>query len=352
MKVAVVLVHYHTPELLTPAVAALVRDAAVSGIELEGVIVDNGSRPEDREALETSPFRYLSPGGNLGYAGGVNLGLAATSAEATVVMNPDVLVRAGCLEALVAALDGGAWAAGPRFFWDEDRTWILPPTERAGRWPTLLSILAESGAGWARWARARWRQHARSHWQATQELTTWDLSGAMLAARREAWRRVGPMDEGFRLYFEETDWLQRLRRLRREARLVPRAEAIHLYAQSTARESRAEAWFRASSRRFRRRFHGPAFDTLACRLARRSLAPPKNISSLDPPDDPSCWVEVSPSAKGFPAAGRPPGHGTESLFSPPLRQRLGKGTYWIRQVTERGDETRLTKYEHLAGQDQ
>ncbi len=349
MKVAVVLVHYHTPELLAPAVEALEVDAAASGLELEGVIVDNGSRPEDQGVFTSSPFRVLHPRANLGYAGGCNLGLAATSAEVTVVMNPDVLVRPGCLGALVSALDRGAWAAGPRFFWDEDLNWQLPPTERADRWSTLLSILAARGPGWARWARARWRRHARSHWQATRELVTWDLSGALLAVRREAWRRVGPIDEGYRLYFEETDWLQRLRRLRREARFVPDAETVHLYAQSTAREGRAEAWFQASSRRFRRRFHGPTFDALVRRLAHRFSVAPENVPEIGPSAvlDIDEWVEVSPSPKGFPAAGRPPGQAGGPLFTPGLQQRLGQGTYWIRQVSEAGREAMLTRYEHL-----
>ena len=182
----------------------------------------------------------------------------------------------------------------------------------------------------------------------TRELTTWDLSGALLAIRREAWRRIGPMDEGYRLYYEETDWLQRLRRLRREARFVPGAEAIHLYAQSTAREGRAEAWFQASSRRFRRRFHGAAFDSLARHLSRWPPVAPKKVREVDPSTeiDSREWAEVSPSPKGFPAAGRPPGHSGGPLFSPRLQKRLGQGTYWIRQVSEESRETSLTRYEH------
>lgn len=350
MRIAIVLVHYHTPELLAAAFEALESAAKADGLELEGVVVDNGSRPEDREILQNGPFRCLVPGSNLGYAGGANLGIRSTSAELVVIMNPDVLVLPGCLAGLVASLESGAWAAGPRFFWDEDRVFLLPPTEKVGRWPALLSILADRSSFLARWARASWRRHARLHWRATRELTSWDLSGALLAVRREAWRRNGPMDEGYRLYFEETDWLQRLSQKGLESRYVPSAEAIHLYAQSTAREGRAGAWFQASSRRFRKRFYGTAFDVLARKIAGGTASPSLPLASATVPCLPESdvWVEVSSGPRGFPAAGRPPGRNTpgDSLFPSHLEQRLAPGRYFVRKVSEASKEGTLKIFDH------
>ncbi|MCP3967191.1 MAG: glycosyltransferase, partial [Lentisphaerae bacterium] len=127
MKLAVILVHYHSPELARRACEALARDAGE--VELETVLVDNGSRPEDLEILESLPARRVDPGGNLGYAGGANAGVRETSADWVAVMNPDVEVLPGCLGALAEALENGAAAAGPRFFWDHGKQYQLPPTE-------------------------------------------------------------------------------------------------------------------------------------------------------------------------------------------------------------------------------
>ena len=65
------------------------------------------------------PAAVLDPGRNLGYAGGVNLGVRETSADHVVVMNPDVWVQEGCIGSLIAAL-GAAEVVGPRFSWDPD----------------------------------------------------------------------------------------------------------------------------------------------------------------------------------------------------------------------------------------
>lgn len=350
MRLAVILVHYHTPELLGPACEALVRDAEAGGLELEGLVVDNGSRPEDRRLLAALPFPCLAAEGNLGYAGGANLGLRHTTAELAVVMNPDVLVLPGCLTALAAALSTCA-AAGPRFYWDRGRHFLLPPTEPVSRRGEIWRLLARRGEGWARRGRRRWRRHARRHWLAQRPFRTYDLSGALLALRRSAWEQIGPFDEAYRLYFEETDWLWRLRRAGLGARLVPAAEAVHLYAQSVRREERADAWFLASSRRFRRRVFGRLFTSLLELASRRvAAAPPPAAGGAAPRPAriaDAAWLEVSPTAAGVPAAGRRLARaaaehpGDVWSLPPEIWQRLAAGTYYLRTVDESGGDLEL-----------
>ena len=344
MKLAVILVHYHSPRLARDACEALARDAAASGLELETVLVDNGSRPEDLEILEALPARRLDPGRNLGYAGGVNAGVRETAAERVVVMNPDAFVLPGCLGALAAALYAGAAVAGPRFFWDHDRRYLLPPTEAVSRTSEVLAVLARRGEPWARLARRRWRRHAWRYWSAREPVTGYDLSGALLAFRRSAWRRVGPFDEEYRLYFEETDWLQRLRAAGLEARYVPAAEAVHLYAQSTASEPRVEGWRLDSSRRFRRRVYGPAFTRLLESLSGRAGTAAEPVES-SPPGDSAAWLEVSPSPLGYPAAGCRLASGSAPPDDLPaeIRERLAPGAYTLRSVDDAGREVGLSR---------
>lgn len=305
MRLAVILVHYHTPDLAAAALDALRADVAGTGLEVEWLIVDNGSDTEERAKLETLPARLIGPGRNLGYAGGVNLGVAQTQAELILLMNPDVIVLPGCVPALVDQLKDGASIAGPAFFWDRERRMLLPPAERRTRRDELAAILARRGEGWAAQARRRWRRHARRHWEAHAPLPSHDLSGSLIALSRPAWETVGPFDEGFQLFFEETDWLLRARDRGVPSWYVPGAQAVHLYNQSAGKEPKAKGWFEDSARRFRRRHYGPWFaeslENLDNRLPRRSgprLAP---ASQLDLPKAP-VWVEVSPNPEGFPAA--------------------------------------------------
>ncbi len=216
-----------------------------------------------------------------------------------------------------------------------------------------MALLAARGPRWAARARHRWRRHARRHWEARAPLPSYSLSGSLLALRRSAWDEAGPFDEGFRLYFEETDWLLRARRRGLPARYVPAAEAVHLYSQSADREPRAQQWFEESAERFRRLHYGDWFvkvlQGVAHGLSRTGARtgtrtntdrPPLPLEGLRLPAEPAAyplWVEVSPNPTGFPAA-------AELLFEPPgapwrlpaeIEARIAGTTALTFQVTDR-----------------
>ena len=396
MRVGFVFVHYHTPELAWRAVASAAREltaAAGDGVSGRIVVVDNGSDAAGAAVLAGTGAEVLRPPANLGYAGGVDAGAERLpEADVLVLANPDIELLPGALAALLAALARGAAVAGPRFFWDHGRRLHLPPTEPRDAWSEALGLLAPRSPAWAARARRRWRRHARRHWRAAGEIDSVHLSGALLAVTRAAWQRVGPFDTGFRLYFEETDWLTRLDRAGLAARYVPAAEAVHAFARSAAGEPRAAEWFRQSAVRYAAKHHGrprravmaalargtarrggtadgagpaataeggvPRPDAAAEEPTRPGGAPPRiprqeeeggrapfpapgargggDLSQL--PSERPLWVELSPRPEGFPAAGETLVAGAAS-WSLPAEVRAGlAGTWWARVVDEGGRE--------------
>lgn len=329
MKLGVALVHYRTPHLAKTAVEALRRSEGLESAKIDLVLVDNGSDEEGRAVLgtlaESHDVRVVTANGNLGYAGGVNLGFAELSAgelkgrgpDVLVAMNPDVTVGRSCLAELCRSLteiSDGAGVAGPRFLWgegkgpDQENAVLMPPADPVGRRNDLGRYLAESKGGhWARRARATWRRHAQRHWTATSDLDSYALSGALLAFTSDAWSRVGPFDEGYRLYFEETDWLRRARKLGVASKYVPTALAHHGYARSTPKEPQAAAWFADSERRFRRRWYGRAFDAFLRSLAKRNPPRPDEVNdgaTGEPTfDENTRWIEIGASPLGMPSGG-------------------------------------------------
>jgi N-acetylglucosaminyl-diphospho-decaprenol L-rhamnosyltransferase len=361
MDLAIILVHYHTPELAAEAVEALRRslgEPALTGVSAEIVLVDNGSDPAGRQLLDSLPVRRIDPGRNLGYGGGVNRGVEETAGERLVVLNPDVLVQEACLGRLLRELECGAAVAGPRFYLDRARSFLIPPTERRSRSWELLSTLADRGRLWSRTARRVWRRHAQKHWTATEPIPSPSLSGALLAFSRESWRSAGPFDDQLPLYFEEDDWLKRVWLRGLETRYVPAAEAIHLHGQSTAEEPRSARWFAASRVRFRRRWYGLLFSRLLARLEHRTGSPqpwparapldpsgrpwlPLDIDEADPGGG---WLELASSPRGFPAAAHllkrmDPGASKARWGMPEeLWRELQPGTYRMQWVDNRGRE--------------
>ena len=72
----------------------------------EVICVDNGSHDQSKQLIEAHfPQVTLLPQPvNLGFAGGVNVGLRQATADLLVLLNQDCLVQPGWLEALAARI--------------------------------------------------------------------------------------------------------------------------------------------------------------------------------------------------------------------------------------------------------
>jgi len=352
-ELAVILVHYHAPAPLAAAVAALERDLAAGAVAAEWRIVDNGSTAAERTALEALGLPLIEGGGNRGFAAGVNRGVASTTAPSLLLLNPDVEVLPGCARALLDELGRGAGAAAPRLYWDRERRFLLPPGEERSRGWELLVLASKHWPRCAEQARRRSRRDARRHWEARGSLPSARLSGAALAISRAAWARVGPFDESYRLYFEETDWLLRLEAAGLEARQASAAEAVHGFAHSTKDEPQARTWFDQSARRFAARHYGGWFVGLRDRLAHSwsgagpgaGMPAPWREDTLASalagvPAERALWLELSPNREGFPAAGERVRGAELARWRPPLALMRASGLagMGLCAVGENGEE--------------
>ena len=340
-------VHYHTPELAVQSVAALGEAVRTWGGEAEIVIVDNGSDADGRMVLAATGAHILRPAENLGYAGAINHAVSATEGDPVLVLNADVMVEPDCLSRLLSALES-CDIAGPRFYWDGSWRLMMPPSDRQSRLDELLRVLSLRSAGWARRARQRWRRHARLHWRAREPLESTALSGALLAFRRAAFERLGGFDQGFQLYFEDTDFLLRAGRQGMRCLYVPAARAVHLYDQSAASEPRSRAWFEASARRHRIKHYGGLFERWlrALESGRGSglrAEAPWGRETAQPGEHQ--WFEVSPDPRGFPAVAElRVGEGAAAFELPAdVAERFPGRDLWLRVVDERGEELSCTK---------
>ena len=95
------------------------------------------------------------------------------------------------------------------------------------------------------------------------------LSGTSLMIRREVFETVGLMDEGYFLYFEESDFCLQAQRKGWERWYVPQSKILHVIGASTGfrhtndRQPRRPRYWFESRRRYFVKNHGPAYAALA-----------------------------------------------------------------------------------------
>jgi GT2 family glycosyltransferase len=204
----VVIVTYNSAEVLAGCLDAL--PAGARGVRLTDVVVaDNASDDESlRIAKEAGdlPIRTVQLGRNAGYAAGFNAGVELLEDfDAVVLMNPDCRVRPGSLAVLAESLSvSGRGIVAPRLV-NPDGS--LQPTLR--RTPTVRGALAEAVLGGERAGRTGLGElifDEAAH--RTPGQPAW-VTGCVLMMSSAALREVGPWDEGFLLYSEETEFIFR-----------------------------------------------------------------------------------------------------------------------------------------------
>jgi N-acetylglucosaminyl-diphospho-decaprenol L-rhamnosyltransferase len=198
---------------------------SVRGVET--VVVDNGSADGTVEFVrDRFPGVQVIEQANVGLAAGWNAGLAAVSGRYALILNADAWLTEGSLERLVAFADEHPDAAivGPR---------LLNPDgslQRSVRgFPTLWRLATEYFFLRKLAPGSQFLNGFYAGGFAHDEVREADfVMGACMLVRRAAVEEVGPLDESFFLFSEETDWSYRFARAGWKTLFFPGAECVHV----------------------------------------------------------------------------------------------------------------------------
>ena len=295
---ALIIVNYKSADLAIDAI----RGARSAGtVPLQVVAVDNSVDRSQADALAAHTDTLIVAERNLGYAAAINRARRVCNADVLVVSNPDVHFASGAIDRL---LDTDAAVAGPALFWDDAFSWMLPPSELQTAAQVMDRVAASHSAVWAR-SRDRRRIRERiEFWSLRQPTKVRALSGAVLAIRSEAFDRAGGFDERFHLYFEENDFL---RRVRGDIVYRPDARCRHIYNQSAGASAAAAETFARSERAYLGKWNGRIVAGAMKALERtRKVGPFIEIGDTPIRVPPGSLVEASPLPAFETAAGHFP----------------------------------------------
>lgn len=189
------------------------------------LVVDNGSHDGSVERIkaECPGVRLVESGSNLGYAGGNNVGIRAaleSGARYVLLINNDVEVDPDCIARLEAALDADkrAGAAGPLLLspGPERRIWAA-----GGELAHRENVTRLRGFG----------QLCNGRYRADEDVDY--LPGCAILVRREAFAKIGLLDESFFCYMEDVEFGRRLAAAGFKNRFVADAAAQHDASAST-----------------------------------------------------------------------------------------------------------------------
>ncbi len=273
--VQVAIVNYRTGKLVVECLRSLMPEvAACPGTRV--TVVDNcsgdGSADLVAAAIAAEGWggwaQVLPAPVNGGFSYGNNLvvrpGLAASQKpDYFWLLNPDTQVLPGALRTLVDFLQARPQAgiAGSSFLLGNDEPWPY-----AFRFPSFWSELANGLRLGLVGRLLKDKVGLREMGRVAAEVD-W-LPGASLLVRRQVFETIGLMDEGYFLYFEETDFCLAAQRAGWQTWYVPQSQVKHFVGQSTgvsghhaAVNRRPQYWF-DSRRRYWVKNHGRLYSAV------------------------------------------------------------------------------------------
>jgi hypothetical protein len=258
VRVAIVLVTYNSAADITACLDAALAQRGPD-LALEVVVVDNASTDGTVDLLARygDSIRVLPQERNLGFAEGMNLAFEATGSDLVLFLNPDVVMRNGCVQELVAHLSADPGCAGAAALLHD----IDGSLQRFARREVDLGTVAWSFTALGRRLDRRRggerlrRRTYEEEWAAgiVRPLAVDCPAAACLLARREL-LEPRPFDPALPLFFNDAELYRRLRGAGFALEVVPTARALHLYGTSVRAidRSRMRAEWVAATRRYLR----------------------------------------------------------------------------------------------------
>jgi GT2 family glycosyltransferase len=232
MDISVVIVGWNAKQYLEMVLDSLGANPPRRSMEI--LVVDNASTDGSSEMMKAKfpGVRILRSEENLGFSKGNNLAIGECEGRYIALVNPDVVVLPGCLDALADFLDEhpNVGNVGPRVL-NPDMTLQVSCRQFPSIWNNLCSAAGLSTA----FKNSRIFSGERMCFSPHDRTTPVDiLVGCFSMIRRETFDAVGLLDDDLFMYGDDLDWCKRCWNAGWEVVFYPGAFAIHYGGKTTA----------------------------------------------------------------------------------------------------------------------
>lgn len=227
IDISFIIVNWNTRDLLLECLTSVYR--TVQGIAFEVWLVDNGSSDGSVAAVrEKFPaVHVIENPTNRGFAAAVNLAIAPMGGRYAVLLNTDATLTQGAVKGLYdymqANPDVGA-TCGQLLNPDGSRQ------NSIANFPSILSLISNETLLQLLFP----HKFPSKRKEYRSPIDVESCIGACMMVRKKAIDHVGPLDERYFFFLEETDWACRMKRAGWKICFVPSARIYHAQGQSVA----------------------------------------------------------------------------------------------------------------------
>lgn len=234
MDISVVILSWNDKQYLEVCLQSL-KDAPPSRT-MEIIVVDNASTDGSPEMVAAlfPDVKIIRNAENLGFPKGNNIGVQASRGKYVYLLNSDIKVFAGCLDALADYLDQNpkVGMVGPKIL-NRD----LTHQSSCRRFPTLWNnFCAATGLATVFAGSRLFSGEHMLYFKGDRRMDVDVLVGCFWTIRREAVNEFGLLDEGFFMFAEDLDWCKRFWEAGWRVAFCPAGQAIHYWGGSSTKK--------------------------------------------------------------------------------------------------------------------
>lgn len=231
-KLQAIIVNFRTAQLTIRCIKSMLEHRVV---DRDGVlVVDNCSGDNSLEEIRKAlpDIQTIAADHNGGFGAGVNLGVAKTTADYLLILNPDTYFELNSVASVVDFMERcpetalvGLDLVNP----DGSRQYS------ARRFYSVFDVLARR----VDWIGAMVPERAEKHlmknaWEAGEPFDAEWVMGTGFVVRRTAFEQIRGMDESYFLYMEDVDLCARLWQAGHKIKGMPGAKLVHDHQRSSA----------------------------------------------------------------------------------------------------------------------
>ena len=209
-SVSIVTVTYWTGDILLRCIESL-RAQSVGEI----ILIDNGNPSDIASRLDQLPnedprIKVIRPAQNLGFAAGCNLGAQQATGQFVALVNPDCVLEPDTVDRMlrVAMRRSNIWLCGGRLENPDGSEQRGSRREMLTPWRAVVELLRLDRIAPNHPYFRRFHQFESEPIKGNVEVPT--VSGAFMMIRKDAYERLGGMDETFFLHFDDADICMRV----------------------------------------------------------------------------------------------------------------------------------------------
>lgn len=232
LQLSVIIVNYNVRYHLEHCLVSV--QQACSGIDAEVIVVDNASHDESQSALPAlfPDVTFIWNPENVGFSKACNIGLAQSTGNYILFLNPDTLLSEDCLQNCLHFFDeykdccalGVKMIDGKGSFLRESKRLFPNPARSFWKLTGMSKLFPKSDI---------FSSYYASNIEEDETAAIEVLSGAFMMIGRKLLPRVKGFDEDFFMYAEDIDLSYRLMKTGFRNFYLPESTVIHFKGEST-----------------------------------------------------------------------------------------------------------------------